>query len=533
MTEPSKPSAVAGDVSRRCCSRENGKPVMDPGQGISGCVSAGLRPRDDAGKQMNFTRSFPQGLKPAFDFAAFAARLKSCPNKRQECMGLGDPTLAAKTKTPRGWGTPFLDFGWGTPVSFIAGRKHWCATVTRFYRFRVLPGPWKLRPAARVTLLFALALLPVLLTGCQKSESPQYPANYREYAYVTNGGSATVTVIDVVNVRLDRDILVGENPVAVAASKTRNEVYVVNSGPADGTGSISVIDAEKNAVAATIPLHKQPMSIDLDPNDKLGYVANSGSNTVSVVDLKERREVAQVPAGEDPVAARISPDGKSLVVADQRGNAVTIIDPKTLRIRASFSGCAGATDPVILPDSSKAFVACSGGHAVMVIALKREDPAEPDRLETLLDVGRAPVNIALKPDGGEVFVSNSLSNSVSEVITNSNDVLDAISIGEGPVFGLVSPDNLLLYVGNYRSEYVAVYSIQDGRRTASVRVGDGPSALALSAAGNLLFAVDSRSGDVAVVQTAAYSKSQTYSLFTLIPTGRDPNAIVDKAFKVP
>ena len=390
----------------------------------------------------------------------------------------------------------------------------------------------------RVSLLkygscfFALALLPVLLTGCQKTSFPQYPANYREYAYVTNGGSATVTVIDVVNVRLDRDIVVGQNPVAVAASKTRNEVYVVNSGPTGGTGSISVIDAEKNAVAATIPLHKQPMAIDLDPDDNLAYVANSGSNTVSVVDLKARREIAQIPAGDDPVGVRISPDGKSLVVANRRGNAVTIIDPKTGTVRASFSGCPGATGPVILPDSSKTFVACSAGHAVMVIGLKQENPAEPDRLETLMDVGRAPVNIALKPDGGEVFVSNSLSDSVSEVITDSNDVLDAISIGEGPVFGLVSPDNALLYVGNYRSEYVAIYSIEDGRRIASVRVGDGPSALALSAAGNLLFAVDSRSGDVAVVQTAAYSKNASYSLFTLIPAGRDPNAIVDKAFKV-
>ena len=386
--------------------------------------------------------------------------------------------------------------------------------------------------------IFALALLPTFLTGCQKRNYPQYPANYREYAYVTNGGSATVTVIDVVNVRLDRDIVVGQNPVAVAASKTRNEIYVVNSRPANGNGSISVIDAEKNAVVATIPLHKQPVSIDLDPDDNLAYVANSGSNTVSVVDLKARREIAQIPAGNDPVGARISPDGKSLVVADRRGNSVTIIDPKARSIRASFSGCPGAVDPVILPDSSKTFVACSGGHAVMVIGLKQENPPEPDRLETLMDVGRAPVNIALKPDGGEVFVSNSLSDSVSEVITESNDVLDAISIGEGPVFGLVSPDNLLLYVGNYRSGFVTIYSIEDGMRIASVRVGDGPSALALSSAGNLLLAVDSRSGDVAVVRTAAWLQSQTnlastfIPAFTFIPTGRDPNAIVDKAFKV-
>lgn len=381
----------------------------------------------------------------------------------------------------------------------------------------------RLRSAAAI---FALALLPLFLAGCGNAAFPHYPSNYREYMYVTNGGSATVSVMDVVNIRLDRDIVVGQNPVDVAASPTRNEVYVVNSGPPTGNGSLSVINAEKNAVVDTIPLHRRPTSIAVTPSGKLAYVTNSGSNTVSVVDLQSRREIAQIPAGVDPIALRLAPDGKTLVVADHRGNSVTLIDPATRRIRASFSGCPGATDPIVLPNSSKTFVACSEGHAVMVIALKQANPPLPDRLETLMDVGRAPVNLALKPDGGEIFVSNSLSDTISEVITDSNDVLDATQIGNGPAVGLVSPDNSLLYVGNYRSEYVTVYSILDGRRAGAIRVGDGPSALAFSAAGNLLFSADSRSGDVGVMRTSPFS------FVTLIPAGRDPNAIVDKAFKV-
>lgn len=390
--------------------------------------------------------------------------------------------------------------------------------------------------AGRWARFAGLALLPLLVTGCHKSDYPQYPANYREYAYVTNGGSATVTVIDVVNVRLDRDIAVGQNPVALAANPTRNEIYVVNSGAQDGTGSLSIIDAEKNSVIGAIPLQKQPVSIDVDSKGERAYIANSGSNSVSVIDLKSRREIAQLAAGNDPSGVRVSPDGKSLVVSDRAGNAATVIEAETGRTRAVFSGCPGAVDPVISHDSSKAFVACSAGHAVMVIALAGQHPYEPDRLQTLMDVGLAPVNLALKPDGGEIFVTNSLSDSVSEVLTNSNDVINAIMIGQGPDFGLVSPDNSLLYVGNSRSQYVGIYSIDDGRRIASARVGDGPSALALSAAGNLLFAVDSRSGDIAVVRTAAISSGTASAavipMSTLIPAGRAPNAIVDKAFKV-
>jgi YVTN family beta-propeller protein len=385
----------------------------------------------------------------------------------------------------------------------------------------------------RAARLSAFTLLALTLTACRPHDFPQYPPNYREYAYVTNGGSGTVTVLDVVNVRLDRELPVGQNPVAVAASPTRNEVYVVNSGAEGAQGSVSVIDAENNTVAATIPVHRQPVSIDLDPAGALAYVANSGSNTISVLDLNARREIAQIGAGEEPVAVRISPDGKTLVVANRRGNSVSLIDPAARppaqSVRAVFEGCPGATDAVILPDSSKAFVACAAGHQVMVIALahSKTNPAQPDRLETLMDVGRAPIQLALKPDGGELFAVNSLSDSISEVVTGTNDVGGATMIGDDPVRGLVSSDNSLLYVGNLRSQEVTVYAIDDGKRIGSIHVGDGPSALAFSSAGHLLFVVDARSADISVVRTASRS------LFTIFPTGRAPNAIAVKAFKLP
>jgi YVTN family beta-propeller protein len=378
------------------------------------------------------------------------------------------------------------------------------------------------------------------LAACGTHDFPQYPPNYREYAYIANGGSGTVTVLDVVNIRVDRELAVGRNPVAVAASSTRNEVYVVNSGVenAQGSnqdGSVSVINAENNTVAATIPVHRQPVSIDLAADGALAYVANSGSNSVSVLDLKARREIAQFGAGEQPVSARISPDGKTLVAANRKGNSVSILDPSSGKVRAVFEGCPGAADAVILPDSTKAFAACADGHQVMVIAIahSKTNPGKPDRLETILDVGRAPVQLALKPDGGEIFVSNSLSDSISEIYAGTDEVAGAYMIGDDPVRGLVSADNALLYVGNLRSEWVTVYAINDGRRIGSIHVGDGPSALAFSSNGFLLFVVDARSADVAVVRTADVARTSTSKLFTMLPTGREPNAIAVKAFKLP
>ena len=62
-----------------------------------------------------------------------------------------------------------------------------------------------------------------------------------------------------------------------------------------------------------------------------------------------------------------------------------------------------------------------------------------------MDVGRAPIDLALKPDGGEIFVANFLSDSVSEIYNSTDEVGDTYMIGAGPVSGLVSRDNALLY----------------------------------------------------------------------------------------
>jgi YVTN family beta-propeller protein len=397
----------------------------------------------------------------------------------------------------------------------------------------------KARSSKAPALAIGLAGFISFLTGCQPHDFPQYPANYREYVYVTNGQGGTLTILDAVNLRLDREIRVGQNPLAVAANPAKNEVYVLNAGAETGQGSVSVVNAENNSVVATIPVLRAPVSIAVNPNGNLAWVANSGSNAISVLDLASRREIARIGTGKEPVEVRLSPDGKTLVVANRGDGSVSIFDAPAGGLRAVFENCPGADDVVILPDSSKAFVACSAGHQVMSIAMARTATSgtqagtqagttQPDRLVALMDVGHAPVQLALKPDGGEVFVSNSASNTISEIYTNTDDVAGAYLMGEDPIQGLVSGDNLVLYEANFQSQYVTIYSIADGKRMNSVHVGDGPSAMAFSTAGNLLFVVDNRSSDVAVIRT----RTEKAELFTLLPTGRGPNAIAVKSFSV-
>lgn len=398
-----------------------------------------------------------------------------------------------------------------------------------------------------------LAVLPLLaFSGCNKHGFPEFPDGYREFAYVANSESNTVTVLDLVYLRPDRTLSVGSTPVALAANPRRDEVYVVNSMPGQAAGSVSVIDTARNAVVATIPVHRNPSYISVDSSGQRAFVANTGSNTVSVLDLVARKVIGTVATGEKPTMALISPDGRTLVVTNHGSGSISvygavipplsgaITDGKTvqaapaLSLRSTFAGCPGATDAVILPDSSKTFVACSFAHQVMAVWLaaapdswsaKQDTSLTADHLLTLLDVGDNPTNLTLKPDGGEVFSSNRDSDSISEIMTQTNEVGSTYAIGNHPAHGLVSGDNGALWVSNVGGEAISLYSIADGKFLSSIRTGIAPDALAFSEPEQMLLVADTRSGDVAVIRTASKLGP---ALFTILPAGGSPVAIVVK-----
>jgi YVTN family beta-propeller protein len=409
-------------------------------------------------------------------------------------------------------------------------------------------------PCPKLTLVIrlppaALSLPLLLAAGCGRTPFPTYPDGYRQFAYVANSAGNTVTILDIVYLRDDRTLSVGVDPVAIAANPKRDEVYVVNAQPDSAAGSISVIDTQKNAVVATIPVRRNPTAIAVDETGQRAYVINTGSNSVTVIDLDKRSTIATGATGEKPASIVIAPDGRSVVVANRGSGSVSIYSAfipsatvksgAPLTLRSTFNGCAGASDAVILPDSTKAFVACSAAHQVMSVYLaaapdswpaKQDSSLTSDHLLTLLDVGRNPTNLTLKPDGGEIFVSNRDSDSISEINTQTNEVGSTYPIGHRPAHGVVSVDNGALWVSNLGAQAVSLYSVADGKFVRSIGSGPAPDALAFSddpdQAQNFLLAADTKSGDVAIIRTTTKLGP---ALQTILPAGGSPAAIAVKA----
>src|SRR5947209_7854292 len=131
----------------------------------------------------------------------------------------------------------------------------------------------------------------------------------------------------------------------VAAAEKSYLVCISNEKSDD----ITIFDAHKNTVIATIPVGKRPRGIHASPDGKLLYVALSGSpiagprvagarlddepkktdpsaDGIGVVDLAARKFRNKIFGGPDPEQFTISADGCRLYIANEDAAGLSIIN---------------------------------------------------------------------------------------------------------------------------------------------------------------------------------------------------------------
>jgi len=84
---------------------------------------------------------------------------------------------------------------------------------------------------------------------------------------------------------------VGERPYAVVVTQDGEQAFVTNQYDS----SVSVIDARKLEVTATISVGEYPEGIARHPDGRHVYVANWFDNSVSVVDVSALKVVKTIP----------------------------------------------------------------------------------------------------------------------------------------------------------------------------------------------------------------------------------------------
>jgi YVTN family beta-propeller protein len=166
-------------------------------------------------------------------------------------------------------------------------------------------------------------------------------------AYVANIGSGSVTVVDVAQAKVVKDIPTGEGAEGIAIAPDGGEVWVVNRG----ADTVSVIDTKTLEIGATLKVPQFPIRVKITPDGKRALISCARSGDVAVFDTATRKEVKRVsidreavPGSESrlfstqfgksptPVGLLIAPDGKRAWVASTNADVVSAIDLASLTV---------------------------------------------------------------------------------------------------------------------------------------------------------------------------------------------------------
>lgn len=164
------------------------------------------------------------------------------------------------------------------------------------------------------------------------------------------------------------------------------------------------------------------------------YIAGMGSGSLIIVNIADGL-VNEVPLGGMPVQTAVVPDGSCIFVSLYDKKEIARYDLVT-QVLTKIPLPAGALGPIQIypsPDSKRLYI-CDQGYV-------NNDPASnkvyildiaASAITGTITAGYATHGVVVSEDGKKVFVTNSLSNTVSVIDAGTQKVIQTIPVGKGP-----------------------------------------------------------------------------------------------------
>jgi YVTN family beta-propeller protein len=135
----------------------------------------------------------------------------------------------------------------------------------------------------------------------------------------------------------------------------------------------------------------------------------------------------------------------------------------------------------LTPNGKELYVACEAAHTVVVVDVaSRQKVAE-------IAVGRHPTDVAFTPDGQRAFVSNRLDDTVSVVDVISRKEIATIPVGDEPHGVLTDRAGQILYVLNTSSDSISIIDIATQKELKRLTASRSPWSLSLAPDGSEIY----------------------------------------------
>jgi len=217
-------------------------------------------------------------------------------------------------------------------------------------------------------------------------------------AYVSNYGAHWIGVIDVSRHELLKKIQLGKVPATARLDPARSLAKVKggsNATPsldgrtlyvADGDlGIVSVIDTREDKVIKEIRVGRDPWRVYMGHDGKYAISVNNGDETISIIDTQKNDVAATLEAGPDLTGVNFAA-GKAFVISQSSGS-IYVYNMRTLR-NAGRIKIGGPNNQIETATTDAAdrtlYLASSTDHSVYII------DAQTEAVERVQNVGLYP-----------------------------------------------------------------------------------------------------------------------------------------------
>jgi YVTN family beta-propeller protein len=338
---------------------------------------------------------------------------------------------------------------------------------------RLRRAPWT--PLFRGIVVLAAAALSV--AGPEAASEELASARF---AYVTNQGSETVSIVDLETFKVTATVAVPGKPAGVAVSQTSDRAYVSCPDAHD----VAVIDTKTNAVIARWPAGKGPLGIAVQPITGRVFVADWYDKIVRVLDPQTGAFVAEIEVGQSPSGIDFEPNGGVAVVADRDSDTVSLINGQSDtwigRIATGGRPFGVTLGPSGADGLSRIFSANVASDDVSVLSYSYTPPRDHEKAKLFLlepvtiKVGRRPYAVALS--SSRAFVTDQYGGTVSVIDLASLKKTDTIPACDHPEGINYDGVRNVVYVACWFDNKLIRIGADTLKITGSVEVGDGPRA---------------------------------------------------------
>jgi YVTN family beta-propeller protein len=190
-------------------------------------------------------------------------------------------------------------------------------------------------------------------------------------AYFTAELNKLIGRYDPASNKVDWLLGIGQNRThMVVRTKYLNEFFTSNVE----SNTITAIEKSSDASGwkeTNIAVGKGPEGIDISPDDKEVWAANSGDGTVSIIEIATGKVIHTIDARtKHSNRLKFTPDGKFALISDPETGELVIVDTVTRTITKMLAVGRGPGGILMVPDGSRAYVALAGENAVAVIDLR-------------------------------------------------------------------------------------------------------------------------------------------------------------------